>query len=47
MGNSAFLGTASYITDHAAVVDIGYIELFDILNKINTNYTRGHDPLMV
>ena len=39
--------SCSYLTDHAAVVDIGYIELFDILNRNYTNYTRGYDPLMV
>jgi hypothetical protein len=31
------------VTDHAAVADIGYIELFDKLNRNNTNYTRGYD----
>ena len=35
------------VTDHAAVADIGYIELFDILNINYTNYTRGYDHLMV
>ena len=39
--------TCSYLTDHAVVVDIAYIELFDVLNRNNTNYTRGSDPPLV
>ena len=35
------------VADHAAVADIGYIKLFDILNRNNTNYMRGYDHLMV
>ena len=26
---------------------VGYRKLFDILNRNNTNYTRGYDHLMV
>jgi hypothetical protein len=35
------------VTDYAAVADIGYIELFDKINRNNTNYTRGYDHPMV
>jgi hypothetical protein len=36
--------SCSYIIGHAAVVDIGCIELFDILNRNITNYTTCFEP---
>jgi hypothetical protein len=33
-----------YITNHAGVVDIGYIELFEKFNGNNTNYTGVFEP---
>jgi hypothetical protein len=52
MGNSELQKSADIlellrITNYAAVADIGYIKLFDILNRNHTNYTRGYDHLMV
>ena len=47
-GTSYLPWSCSYLTDHAAVVDdIGYKELFDVLNRNNTNYTKGFDPPLV
>ena len=47
-GTSYLPWSCSYLTDHAAVVDdIGYKELFDVLSRNNTNYTKGFDPPLV
>jgi hypothetical protein len=48
MGHSCLQLELLRITDNSRInADIGYIELFDMLSRNNTNYTRGYDPLMV